>query len=84
MTFDLEEIFKYVLEDDRLQPDQSMKLQLDAFLIKRYFSKLEQPMQDNLMELLKQRLTFVIKMMEFNFERQNHKYDRVRKFMNYL
>ena len=84
MTFDLEEIFKYVLEDDRLQPDQSMKLQLDAFLIKRYFSKLEQPMQDNLMELLKQRLTFVIKMMEFNFERQIHKYDRVRKFMNYL
>ena len=84
LTFDLEEIFKYVLEDDRLQPDPSMKLQLDAFLIKRYFSKLEQPMQDNLMELLKQRLTYVIKMMELNFERQNYKYDRVLKFINYL
>ena len=40
-TLNLEELFKNVLEDDRNQPDQSMQLQLDAFLIKRYFSKLE-------------------------------------------
>ena len=80
-TLNLEELFKNVLEDDRNQPDQSMQLQLDAFLIKRYFSKLEQPMQDNLMELLKQRLAFVIKMMDLNLERQNYKYDRVIKFM---
>ena len=44
LTLNLEELFKNVLEDDRNQPDQSMKLQLDAFLIKRYFSKLEKPM----------------------------------------
>ena len=56
-TLNLEELFKNVLEDDRNQPDQSMKLQLDAFLIKRYFSKLEKPMQDRLMGLLKDRLT---------------------------
>ena len=80
----LEELFKNVLEDDRNQPDQSMKLQLDAFLIKRYFSKLEKPMQDRLMGLLKDRLTFVTKMMDLNFERQNYKYDRVLKFMNNL
>ena len=80
-TLNLEELFKNVLEDDRNQPDQSMKLQLDAFLIKRYFSKLERPMQDRLMGLLKDRLTFVTKMMDLNFERQNYKYDRVLKFM---
>ena len=68
-TLNLEELFKNVLEDDRNQPDQSMKLQLDAFLIKRYFSKLEKPMQDRLMGLLKDRLTFVTKMMDLNFER---------------
>ena len=61
-----------------------MKLQLDAFLIKRYFSKLEKPMQDKLMGLLKDRLVFVTKMMDLNFERQNYKYDRVLKFMGKL
>lgn len=80
-TLNLEELFKNVLEDDRNQPDQSMKLQLDAFLIKRYFSKLEKQMQDKLMGLLKDRLTFITKMMDLNFERQNYKYDRVLKFM---
>ena len=69
LTLNLEELFKNVLEDDRNQPDQSMKLQLDAFLIKRYFSKLEKPMQDRLMGLLKERLIFVTKMMDLNFER---------------
>ena len=69
MTLNLEELFKNVLEDDRNQPDQSMKLQLDAFLIKRYFSKLEKPMQDRLMGLLKERLIYVTKMMDLNFER---------------
>ena len=59
-----------------------MKLQLDAFLIKRYFSKLETKMQEKLMVLLKDRLIFVTKMMDLNFERQNYKYDRVLKFMN--
>lgn len=73
-----------MLEDDRNQPDQSMKLQLDAFLIKRYFSKLDQKMQDRLMELLKQRLSFVTKMMDLNFERQNAKFDRVLKLMSHL
>ena len=61
-----------------------MKLQLDAFLIKRYFSKLDQKMQDRLMELLKQRLSFVTKMMDLNFERQNAKFDRVLKLMSHL
>ena len=84
LTLNLEELFKNVLEDDRNQPDQSMKLQLDAFLIKRYFSKLEKPMQDRLMGLLKERLIFVTKMMDLNFERQNYKYDRVLKFMGKL
>ena len=69
LTLNLEELFKNVLEDDRNQPDQSMKLQLDAFLIKRYFSKLEKPMQDRLMGLLKERLIYVTKMMDLNFER---------------
>ena len=46
-----------------------MKLQLDAFLIKRYFSKLDPLMRVNLMQLLKQRLNFVTKMMDLNFER---------------
>ena len=69
LTLNLEELFKNVLEDDRNQPDQSMKLQLDAFLIKRYFSKLEKPMQDRLMGLLKERLIFVTKMMDLNFEK---------------
>ena len=41
LSLNLEDLFKNVLEDDRNQPDQSMKLQLDAFLIKRYFSKLD-------------------------------------------
>lgn len=79
--FNLEDLFKKVLEDDREQPDQSMKLQLDAFLIKRYFSKLDVSMQKNLMELLHKRTSFVNKMMDLNFERQNYKYDRVLKFM---
>lgn len=69
LTLNLEDLFKNVLEDDRNQPDQSMKLQLDAFLIKRYFSKLEKPMQDRLMGLLKERLIYVTKMMDLNFER---------------
>lgn len=61
-----------------------MKLQLDAFLIKRYYSKLDVKMQEKLMELLKHRLNYVTKMMDLNFERQNAKYDRVIKFMSRL
>ena len=41
-------------------------------------------MRVNLMQLLKQRLSFVTKMMDLNFERQNYKYDRVLKFISYL
>jgi len=73
-----------VLEDDRHQPDQSMQLQLDSFLIKRYFSKLEPPMQDRLMELGRQRMNYVTKMMDLNFEMQNYSYDRVRSFIRTL
>ena len=46
-----------------------MRLQLDAFLIKRYYSKLDVKMQEKLMELLKQRLIYITKMMDLNFER---------------
>ena len=67
-ALDLEDLFKNVLEDDRNQPDQSMKLQLDAFLIKRYFSKLDPMMQLRLMGLLKKRLEYVTRMMDLNFE----------------
>lgn len=31
--------------------------------------------------LLKDRLVYITKMMDLNFERQNYKYDRVLKFM---
>ena len=61
-----------------------MRLQLDAFLIKRYFSKLDPNMQKNLLELLKTRCGFVERMMDLNFERQNCKFDRVLSFMRHL
>ena len=77
----LEDLFKSVLEDDRHQPDQSMQLQLDAFLIKRYFGRLDPQMQKHLIELLRKRNTFVESMMDLNFERQNYKLDRVLSFM---
>ena len=38
-------------------------------------------MQDKLMGLMKQRLTFITKMMDINFEKQNYKLDRVCKFI---
>ena len=61
-----------------------MRLQLDAFLIKRYFSKLDPKMQNHLLELLKHRCGFVERMMDLNFERQNCKFDRVLSFMRHL
>ena len=59
-----------------------MQLQLDAFLIKRYFSKLDPKMQSHIMELLKRRNNFVEQMMDLNFERQNFKLERVLRYMN--
>ena len=74
------------LDSDEFDARERRDARQNAFEIKRQILKLvrifsRKQMQDKLMGLLKDRLTFITKMMDLNFERQNYKYDRVLKFM---
>ena len=53
---DLSTLFTAVAEDDKNQPDQCMKLQLDASLIEKNYNKLDPEMKRDIIYLFSEKL----------------------------
>ena len=53
---DLGELFNAVAKDDQIQPDQCMKLQLDASLIEKNYKKLDSQMKKGIVNLFSEKL----------------------------
>ena len=56
-VIDLSTLFTAVADDDKGQPDQCMKLQLDASLIVRNYKKLDPEMKRDFINLYSEKLT---------------------------
>ena len=65
---DLGQLFTAVAEDDKGQPDQCMKLQLDASLIEKNYGKLDAEMKRDLINLFSEKLNLQSKRIQAKFE----------------
>ena len=69
---ELDTLFTAVSDDDKGQPDQCMKLQLDASLIDKNYKKLDPEMRRSLINLLSEKLALERKHIQVRFESQNY------------
>ena len=69
---DLSTLFTAVADDDKGQPDQCMKLQLDASLIVRNYKKLDPEMKRDFIHLFADKLAWQSKNIQAKFEQQNY------------